>query len=103
MSEFDINMYLIDTLKMNSLDWLIQNIEPPKKKINIDMDTVYSLFLEAYNEANAKNTNRVLDIMNHVYDLELIDDTFYTMINNLLIDEDYNQVRNAINSYLFTI
>lgn len=99
MNECD--KYLADFMKTSQLDWLVQDVMI--QKTNIDMDTMYSLFTEAYNYSKDGNSIKILEIMKHLYDLEIIDDKFYMMIVNLLYDEDFNQILVAIDGFLFSL
>ena len=98
----EINKYLSDFIKVSQLDWLVEdkNYDFHLKK-HIDIDTLFTLFNEVRCEAKDKNSKRVLEIITYLYDLEIIDQTFHMMIVNLLLDEDYNQIVLAIDSYIF--
>jgi hypothetical protein len=93
--------YLADFMKASQLDWLVQDVMI--QKTNIDMDTMYSLFTEAYNYSKDGNSIKILEIMKHLYNLEIIDDKFYIMIVNLLYDDDFNQIRVVIDGFLFSL
>jgi hypothetical protein len=105
MNECD--KYLADFMKISQLDWLVQDVIIDKQssfqKKNIDIYTMYNLFMKAYSYSKDGNSNKILEIMKHLYDLEIIDEKFYMMIVNLLYDEDFNQIRVAIDDYLFSL
>jgi len=105
MNECD--KYLADFMKISQLDWLVQDVTIDEhsscQKNNIDIDTMYNLFMEAYSYSKDGNSIKILEIMKHLYDLEIIDEKFYMMIVNLLYDEDFNQIRVAIDDYLFSL
>jgi len=105
MNECD--KFLADFMKISQLDWLVQDVIIDKQssfqKKNIDIDTMYNLFMKAYSYSKDGNSNKILEIMKHLYDLEIINEKFYMMIVNLLYDDDFNQIRVAIDYYLFSL
>lgn len=115
MDEMDeINEYLKNTLKIKQDVWVTINVnpevtnqepiqEPSNTKQALDFESLYILILEAIEYAKLMNANKVMDMMGHLHNIEMIDNKLYLMIRNLLKDGDFNQVILVLNDYIFSL
>lgn len=110
----EINEYLKNTLKIKQDVWVTINVnsevtnqEPIQESSNtkqaLDFESLYILILEAIEYAKLMNANKVMDMMGHLHNIEMIDNKLYLMIRNLLRDGDFNQVVLVLNDYIFSI
>jgi KaiC/GvpD/RAD55 family RecA-like ATPase len=110
----EINEYLKNTLKIKQDVWVTINVnsevtnqepiqEPSNTKQALDFESLYILILEAIEYAKLMNANKVMDMMGHLHNIEMIDNKLYLMIRNLLKDGDFNQVILVLNDYIFSL
>ena len=103
-----IDEYLSDLMKFNQIDWLMNPLssqatstQQPKK--TYDSDMMLNICSNAYSEAKVGNSNKVLEHVKHLYELEMCSENFYIMIVDLLMEDDMKQVITAIYEFMFTL